>query len=387
MIKNGNKRIKVLFVHNTITWYRIPFFNILTENIDIKYIFTRNKLSEKIYNIRSNEMQLIKKPIIIKSSPLRYFELIKNILINDFDIIVAPPMDSVGEYIDSLIVFVIAKLSNKKVIYFWEKWEAFDDIPIKKRLKNLLQRIVVKGLIKKMDMCICAGTKSREYFERLGVNKNKIVTIYNASGVNKPKIIYDIRLKHNIPQHKKIILYFGRIEKRKGLDYLIRVFKRIEEKYDNVFLLICGEGNFKDECIKLSNSLGVKNICFTGSINPDDRYLYLSQSNVFVLPSYFYNGIPEAWGLTLNEAIQCGLPVISTTAVGAAYDIIKNGINGFMVKQKNEDELYFALIRILENKLPFNFSFNSKKIYNDNFNYNKMAEGFLNVFYECIIKE
>jgi len=71
-------------------------------------------------------------------------------------------------------------------------------------------------------------------------------------------------------------------------------------------------------------------------------------------------------------------PVISTDATGGAFDLIKQGVNGYRVKQKDEAELYSKLKEILSNKdLKRKMGEESKRLIETEFNYNKMAQGFV----------
>ena len=101
-------------------------------------------------------------------------------------------------------------------------------------------------------------------------------------------------------------------------------------------------------------------------------------ADIFVLPSTFRDHDADCWGLVLNEAMALGKPVISTDATGSAHDLIEDGINGYMVQQKNSEELYQALNKILsDKKLKERMGKESKKIIEKNFTYEKMAKGFV----------
>lgn len=72
-----------------------------------------------------------------------------------------------------------------------------------------------------------------------------------------------------------------------------------------------------------------------------------------------------------------GKPVIATDAVGAAFDMIKNGENGFVVPEKNEYELYKSLKKIISDDILMEkMGKKSKDIINNEFNYNNMVTGF-----------
>ena len=104
--------------------------------------------------------------------------------------------------------------------------------------------------------------------------------------------------------------------------------------------------------------------------------MYFSQCDIFVHPGTFYEGRTDVWGLTINEALQFGKVIISTNAVGSAYDLI-NENNGFMVEESNVDELRQAIINISNHNIEFISKIESdrlKKIYS----YENMANAFLN---------
>jgi glycosyltransferase involved in cell wall biosynthesis len=99
--------------------------------------------------------------------------------------------------------------------------------------------------------------------------------------------------------------------------------------------------------------------------------------NVFVLPSIWQPDYCEAWALTLNEAMQFRKPVIATDAVGAASDLIEDGVNGFVVKNADADSPYEAMERIISDpELERRMGLESKRIIEQGFTYEHMMNGF-----------
>lgn len=370
--------MKVLFIHNTMPDYRIPFFKKLSEKIDVEYVFTNINLNKKIYNNDINYSSVQNLSIKYLSQGRKHYKELINILKEDnYDYVIIPPMDSLNEYLDAVISFIIAKIKNKKILYFWEKWEAPNNrTPLKKKIKNSLQRIMCKPIIQNVDMCIASGTKSKEYFQKYNISTDKIQIAYDACEVELRNNIENIRKKNKIPMNEKIILYYGRIVERKGLDILIKAFKEVQEIIDdNIHLMICGDGEFRQKCEQLVWNLNIDNVYFEGHINPIDRDKYFLQSDIFVLPSYFYEGIPEAWGLTVNEAIQFKTAIIATTAVGSAFDLIEEE-NGMMIKESSKEELKNALIHYIKNYNKSSISKKSEEILNK-INYDTMSDSFV----------
>lgn len=369
--------MKLLFVHNTLPEYRIPFFCGLSKNIDVSFIFSDISLNKKIYGneISHSNINEIEFDFLPEDNK-RYKKIIKLVNMAEYTHIILPPMDTLRDFLDSLFIFIIAKYKRIKLIYFGEKWEAPKEFqPIKKRIKNYIQRSAFKSILRNIDMCIVSGKKSKDYFRSIGVKEKKLYVAIDSSGVDLNISKVNIRKERSISEDAKVILYYGRIIERKGLDILIRSYYKLVEKYNNVYLIVCGDGEFKDKCIDLVERLKLKNVIFEGYINPKYKYRYFSACDIFVLPSYFHNGISEAWGLTVNEALQCGKPVIATEAVGSAYDLL-NGKNGQLVKQNDEMALFDALDRFLFNVEKDDIKNECVRVY-EKYNYENMINSFV----------
>jgi len=387
----NDKNIKILFIHNTLPWYRVPLFEYLSSKLNIKYIFTRNYLINRFYSQEQDLNKVMGINYVLLKEKYITLNLMRLMFKEDYDLVIAPPFDSFRQCIDSSLVFIIAKIRRKPIIYFGEKWELRNSkipnkIPlitkIKKEVKSGVKKTLERIFIPSTDACISSGTRSRQYFISLGVKPDKIFIAPDSSEVKQNKEeSFDVRKKYGISADTKLILYFGRIVRTKGADFLIKAFSELEKERKDIFLLICGDGDFKNECEELAKNLQVKNIKFTGLISSEQRSIYLSQCDIFVLPNSFYNGQVEAWGLTLNEAMYFGKPVIATTATGASYDLIKNGVNGYMIDYSNVSSLYNALkILVSDNKLRAQMGLNSKKIIEENFSTERMGEGFMETF-------
>jgi glycosyltransferase involved in cell wall biosynthesis len=83
----------------------------------------------------------------------------------------------------------------------------------------------------------------------------------------------------------------------------------------------------------------------------------------------------ENWGLVINEAMSMSLPIITTTAVGAAYDLVVDGHNGFIVKDNHIVDLYKAMERILRLDLV-QMGINSRTLFDQKNDFSQMANAF-----------
>jgi glycosyltransferase involved in cell wall biosynthesis len=120
---------------------------------------------------------------------------------------------------------------------------------------------------------------------------------------------------------KKIILFFGRINFKKGLDILVQAFAKVARMREDVHLVIAGPDNeglgakvrdwLKDEGI-------FERATFTGMLQGEDKLAVLQDAEMFVLPSY-----SENFGISVVEAMACGLPVIISDKVNIWREIEK----------------------------------------------------------------
>jgi L-malate glycosyltransferase len=138
------------------------------------------------------------------------------------------------------------------------------------------------------------------------------------------------------PEEKEFIITPGasRVTARKGIKYLIKAVDKLLPKYPNILLKIIGEGSEKKNLEQLAENLGIKNkVAFLGRISHNETLKYYREADVFVLPS-FNEGMSNA----MLEALSCGLPIIATHT-GGTEELVREGVNGFVVKEKNSRDL------------------------------------------------
>lgn len=122
----------------------------------------------------------------------------------------------------------------------------------------------------------------------------------------------------------------GRLIKRKGFDFLLKSLAKVNK----VHALIIGDGPEKKNLQELTLFLGLGNrVHFLGSVSEEKKFQFLSQSDIYILSS-----IHEGFGIVLQEAMQVGLPIISTDN-GGQIDLIKENENGYLIQFGDERAL------------------------------------------------
>jgi len=242
------------------------------------------------------------------------------------------------------IAYLISKVLNKKFIVTVHGSE----LPLLERF-SFLKKIVVKCLNNSFRV-IASNDYLKNKLIKLGVHKEKIELIKPipnfVSHVDQKSLK---QFKEKITKDDKIILYVGRLTEVKGVEYLIKAIDLI--KLRNIHLVIAGDGVLCDKLKKLCDSLNLQNkITFFGPATSDDLSLLYGASDVFVLPSIeTSDGAAEGTGLVILEAMESGLPVI-TSSVGGIVNTVKNGVNGLLVPEKNPKEIANAIERVIDDE-------------------------------------
>ena len=141
------------------------------------------------------------------------------------------------------------------------------------------------------------------------------------------------------------VLYVGQFEERKGLRDLLDAFRAVDAP--GARLALVGNGSMEDEIRGLASR--DERVEVLGYVPQEELPARLAESRCLVLPSITTDRQREPWGLVVNEAMHAGLPVVTTTAVGAAAGgLVEDGENGFVVPEREPSALSAALRRLVE---------------------------------------
>jgi glycosyltransferase involved in cell wall biosynthesis len=389
---------RILFIHNKIMWYRIPLFQALDKLYSIKFIFTDE---EKVEGLSLN-YEIIKR---WGKSPFSVgLGLVKKLSQEDYDIVIFPPMDAPGEMIDNIFCYVMASIRRKPYMVWSERWHCSE---VKKtgirKLYEYIDELLFGYFCRHSSACLTSGgSKQKEYFISHGVEPEKIFIIPYLSDVaskeyhpeelkrKKDEIVDVLRI-----ENKKIILCVARLVERKGIDYLIKAFAQIRESRDDVVLLIIGGGcyyghdaYYGDKLVDLceKNGLG-DSVRFLGYMSSEEIPFYYYLCDLLVFPSIAMN-FADTGCLPVSDAMYFEKPVISTDVVAFAYDLIHNGVNGYIVPQKDEYALTEAINKVISNsEVEKKMGIESKKILQEKFQFKDMILGFKNAFQYVIKKD
>ena len=139
------------------------------------------------------------------------------------------------------------------------------------------------------------------------------------------------------------LLFVGRLEKRKGLKYLLGAFSKLKWDWPNLRLLIVGAGNPDEDSYRIMAERNLQDVVFLGGVSDEDKARYFKSADIFCSPATGR----ESFGIVLLEAMAAGKPVVATNIDGYA-SVITDGAEGLLVDPKRDDALADAISTLLE---------------------------------------
>jgi 1,2-diacylglycerol 3-alpha-glucosyltransferase len=189
-----------------------------------------------------------------------------------------------------------------------------------------------------------------------------------------------IRRKYNVKDNEILLLLVSRISAEKNIDFVFNSAIKILKNSSAVKFMICGDGHLIPKLKNLSKENNLQDrIIFSGIIKKENLKNYYSAGDVFV-----YASKSETQGMIVTEAMYMGLPIVAVDAPGIC-DLVQNNVNGFLVKE-DENEFSFAVEKIITDELlRQKFSAESARIARENYTDKICAEKMLKV-YESLLK-
>lgn len=253
-------------------------------------------------------------------------------------------------YLSDWFVFLGAKIYGKKVWMRAEMpWNQEELKPktVKKSLKFFLFKYVVFKYF--IDKYLYIGSQNKKYYLMHGVKESRLIFApYAVDNHRFQSIKVDgssARQKWEINEKQAIILYSGKlIEKKRPID-ILKAFHQLNDA--NTTLFYMGDGPLRNELEGYICLHQVKNVVISGFINQSEIGTIYSMADLFVMCS----GIGETWGLSVNEAMNFGLPVIVSSTCGSSFDIVENNENGYVFEEGDIAALTDSIRLIVNDEL------------------------------------
>ena len=214
------------------------------------------------------------------------------------------------------------------------------DTPWRGTLVQRFARYRLAHFMRNLDLVVTADTRSAEYARRIGIPDRRIRTGYYGFDYCS----FSSKAAERPAPWPRQFLYVGRYVPPKDLTTLTEAYRRYRDQVDNPWGLTCHGSGPEASLLK-----DVPGLVDGGFAAPASLPSILAAHGAFVLPSKF-----EPWGVVIAEAAAAGLPIVCTTACGAAADIVRPYYNGVVVPPEDPPALARGLrwIHDHETELP-----------------------------------
>lgn len=208
------------------------------------------------------------------------------------------------------------------------------------RWRRLLKRAAYMFLFRLYDRFFATGTLARDYLMHFGVAPRRISlfpytvdTQYFANqATQRASQRMSIRERLGIPSDARVILAVAKLGAREAPWDLLRALRGLDLK--ECWTIIAGDGEERGALQAFAAAHLEGRVVFPGYIPYADLVSMYVSADLFV-----HAADNEPWGVSVHEAIACGLPVVASSRVGAAYDLIRPGRNGYMYATGDSNDL------------------------------------------------
>jgi len=335
---------RALILTEIIAPYRIPVFNALAarSDVDLHVVF----LSETDPNLRQWHIYKEEIDFSYEILPSWRRRLGKHNLLFNAGVGKAlrrahPETIICGgyNYLASWQAAFWAKQNNIPLL-LWSESNSAD-----KRSKHTLVEILKKRFLRLCCGSIAAGVASREYLLELGMPAESIFVAPNAVDVEMYASAAraarshssGLRAEHDLPQ--RYFLCVGRLVEEKGVFDLLAAYARLDETTrTRVALVFVGEGAARADLARRASQVHTGVIKFCGWVHRERISEFYALAEALVFPTH-----SDPWGLVVNEAMACSLPIVASEVAGCVADLVRGSENGFTFRQGDIDGLVNSL--------------------------------------------
>ena len=325
--------MKVLFITNYPSPYRVNFFNELGKEVEVTVTYDKKPDEQKErggqWDAWFDENYTHFNAIYLSNS----IQVLSVIRKGKFDLIVS------GGYATSTCMLAIqyAKMRKNQLLIEVDGMLVGNENKFKYKIK----RHFVSGA----SGWISSGEISTKNLIHYGADISKIYK-YSFSSLNKSDIITEMLSKEEKAaqkaelaiKEKKMVLAVGRFIPCKGFDVLMNAASNLSKDIGVYFV----GGEPTEEYVQMQNELNLKNVHFIGFKSKHELQAYYRAADVFALPTR-----GDVWGLVINEAMANGLPIVTTNKCVAGLELVKNDVNGYIVPVENARAISDSLQKIL----------------------------------------
>jgi phosphatidylinositol alpha-mannosyltransferase len=221
-------------------------------------------------------------------------------------------------------------------------FHASESKPSYRWTKPLMVSGLYKKWFKRLHGRIAVSQPAKDFINKFYPSEYEII----PNGVDVNYFCPDVKPLPEYQDGKINILFLGRMEKRKGLEYLLKAYRLFKPDIPNCRLIIVGPGTrLRSKYARMAAESGLSDIIFTGHVDYKILPRYYKTADIFCAPATGH----ESFGIVLLEAMATGKPVVASNISGYAT-VVNDGIEGILVPPKQEVPLAQAIATLIKDE-------------------------------------
>ena len=276
---------------------------------------------------------------------------------------------------------------NFDILHFHEPWVPIVSRQILARSKTInvatfhaklpenmmsrsLEKVITpytKSILKYIDVFTAVSDAATDYIKSLTKHSIQIV----PNGINHSKFV----LKKDIKRDKHTIVYIGRLEKRKGVIYLLKAFEQLKHTLPDTKLIIAGDGPDRSKLEDYVEFNNLEDVEFKGYVDEATKIKLLHRATIFCSPAIY----GESFGIVLLEAMASDAVIVAGDNPGYSSVLQETGILS-LINVKDTSEFARKLRMLITNQELRKLWSNWAKDYVAQFSYSNVAKKYLAVY-------
>lgn len=338
-------RRRLVILTEIISPYRIPLFNALVqhEEVDLHVVFlAETDPTLRDWRVYKNEIRFSYEVLPSWRKRFGRYNWLLNRGVGRALSKSAPDLILCGgyNYVASWQSLVWARVHGVPFI-LWSESNAKD-----LRRGHVLVELLKSVFLRKCSGFVVPGQPAQEYLQsEKNIRRDLIFTAPNAvdndlfvaSAAVARRDAAGHRSSLGLPE--RYFLFVGRLVREKGVFELLSAYVKLDESVRRqTGLVFVGDGVCRGRLQEEAASISPGVVRFAGFAQREQLATYYALAEMLVLPTY-----ADTWGLVVNEAMACGLPVILSRAAGCAADLLKENWNGLLVPPRDAASLTVAM--------------------------------------------
>ena len=213
--------------------------------------------------------------------------------------------------------------------------------------------LLVKNVCKNASMLICNSENTANIVRKLGFDSgSKCEVLHPGVDTSRFEVAApDTSFRQQMGwSGKRVLLTVGRLQRRKGQDFLIKSMPALLKEFPDLFYAVVGRGECYDELISLVDQHELHdNVCVYPDMDDEALIKCYQQCDIFILPNRTIDNDIEGFGMVLVEAQVCGKPVIAGDS-GGTRETMNIGKTGHIIDCSSTENLLNGLSPILRNR-------------------------------------